>query len=215
MGITGGSVKDVLRGMLKRKDFDAIVELSRTQGSLTRYLLAMTYDRADVISWRAIEAIGRVEALNPPDKLRNHLQRLLWMLREESGNNSWSAGAVIGEVLFCRKAERIEDIVPIVISFHDEPMFRVGALWSLYRVGLVRPDLVEEFSQVPVEYIGDSDPLVRGVAVLAMTGLIRKEYAPHLEAALTDKAEIMGYEGGELSVTTVSALAGRVLRMIA
>ena len=95
------------------------------------------------------------------------MQRLLWMMREESGSNAWTAGQIIGEIV-SRTPKPLEDIAPIVVSFHDEPILRPGALWSLYRIGSVRPDLVAEFGPVAEEYLDDPSPLVRGLAVLAL-----------------------------------------------
>ncbi|KKM80443.1 hypothetical protein LCGC14_1339770 [marine sediment metagenome] len=138
-------LKDDLEGMLASGDMEGIVSKAGHERGVIRTLIGMTYDKQRASSWRAMDAIGRITANEKPEKVRNTLERLLWMMREESGTNPWSAVEIVGEVL-TRNHEPYKDIIPIVINFAEEPIMRAGSMRAMYRIGTVRPDLVREFA---------------------------------------------------------------------
>jgi len=202
-------LKDELIALLSVADFDSLVARGMARYAVVRTLIGLTYDLADVQSWRAIEAIGLITARMSADRVRNLLQRLLWMLREESGTNAWTAGQIIGEII-SRNPKPFEDIAPIVISFHDEPVFRVGALWSMYRIGAVRPDLAGPFVEVAKEHLTDPDPRVRGLSVMALS-VLGPEHGVLLERMYDDAGEFDLYREGAFHPATVGALARSAL----
>ena len=118
--------KSELKELLQSYRLDSIVEASIKDRSIIRMLISLVYDKEDVQSWRAIEAIGLASgeiARKNPDVIRNLSQRLLWMLREESGNGPGSAPEILGEIV--RQApDTFADIGQVVTSFHDEKMLR-------------------------------------------------------------------------------------------
>lgn len=209
---TEGELKGELTALLNTADFDSLVARGLGRYAVVRTLIGLTYDLDDVLSWRAIEAIGLITARMSADRVRNLLQRLLWMLREESGNNSWTAGQIIGEII-SRNPGPFEDIAPIVISFHDEPVFRAGALWSMYRIGAVRPDLAEPFIEVAKEHLTDPDSRIRGLAVMALSVLGPVHSAP-IEGMCDDTGVFNLYRDGAFYLTTVGDLARSTLILI-
>lgn len=199
--------KAELRELLRNADFEGVARLSGRDSSVARLLISMTYDKADLLGWRAIEAIGRITGGWPAGKTRNLIQRLLWMMREESGTNAWSAGEIISEIL--RSNPRtFEDIVPIVISFHEERILRSGAFWCMIRVGEIRPDLVAPSAHVALRYLDSEDPGERGLALLALKSLGRREHLPVVKKKLSDNAMFCYYDGTSMRATPVSAVAG-------
>jgi HEAT repeat protein len=203
-------LKRKIRGLLEASDYGGLVSLSREKRQVLRLLISMTYDKADVTSWRASEAIGRITAAMPDEKVRNIIQRLLWMMREESGTNPWSAAEVIGEILRANPGP-FEDIVPVVISFHEEEFLRKGALWAMKRIAEARPDLVEPFDYVPTGYLKSGGPGERGLSILVLAALGKEDHVPLIEKSLNDNAPVVYYEGGDLIEKPIRALASEAL----
>lgn len=204
------SLKDEIAGYLERQDYDGLGKLKKGKGLIARTLIGMSYDKKDPLSWRAIDAIGRLVSEMEPEKARTFVQRVLWMMREESGNNAWTGSEILGEIVR-RSPEPNEDIALIVISFHDELIFRAGSLRALARIAEVRPDLVEAFKKVPAQYLDDPDPAVRGYAVVALVALGADDYKEALERALGDKEEFLYYDSGVLRSIVIGELAGKAL----
>lgn len=193
-----------IKRLLDLADWDGLVRLHASGSSVLRRLISLTYDKADPRSWRAMQAIGAIAAALPPDAARTVVQRLLWMMREESGTNPWSAGEIIAEILWQRPGP-LEDIAPIVISFHVEPILRIGALWAIVRLATVRPDLVAPFAEVPREYLGSDNPTERGFAVLAMKALGLADDAA-LAPLRDDTATFRYYNGRDLVEALIASL---------
>jgi HEAT repeat protein len=205
-----GSLKEEIAGYLEREDYEGLGGLKKGKGLIARTLISMSYDKEDPLSWRAIDAIGRLVSRMEPDKARTFAQRVLWMMREESGNNAWTGSEILGEIVR-RSPERNEDLALIVISFHEELIFRAGSLRALARIAEVRPDLAEAFRKVPAQYLRDPDPSVRGYAVVALMALGSQEHKGALEGALGDKGEFLYYEKGRLQSVVIGELAGKAL----
>jgi len=191
-----------IKDLLEKSDLDGIVELSRRKRNLFRRLMAMTFDKYDVLAWRAMEAVGAVTADLPPEEGREVIQKILWMLREESGNNAWSAPEVLGEVLRANPKPYL-DVVPVLVSFHDEGFFRAGVLWAMARIAQRWPELIEPWEPVAREYIDSDNPLVRGHAALVLSILGK----PLPESATSDDTEISVYENGSIVRKPIKALA--------
>jgi hypothetical protein len=192
--------------LLDEPDFPGIVELSNAESSVARILISMSYEKYSLASWRAMEAIGKITAAMPEPKVRNLIQRLLWMMREESGTNPWSAGQIISEILR-NNPTPFEDVVPIIITFHKEKILRTGSLWCMYRVGEVRPDLVVPFSDVALHYLHSEDPEDRGHALLALKGMGRGEHLPAARELLEDEEPFLYYDGRGMCEVSIRDLA--------
>ena len=185
---------------------EGIVNMSKSRRGVVRTLIGMTYDKTRASSWRAMDAIGRTSAAEPEHKARDTVRRLLWMMREESGTNPWSAAEIVGEIV-ARNTDVFEDIVPIVITFGEEPIMRAGAMRAMSRIGAQRPELVREFIPLAIEHMADKDPQVRGYAALALRAAGGPEAGEALErlAGLAgDKADFLYYDGSRLCLITVS-----------
>jgi len=203
-------LKDEVAVLLEREDYEGLGKLKKGKGMIARTLISMSYDKEELLSWRAIDAIGRLVSQMEPEKARTFAQRVLWMMREESGNNAWTGSEILGEIVR-RNPVANEDIALIVISFHDELIFRAGSLRALARIAEVRPDLAESFRKVPAQYLEDPDPSVRGYAVAALIALGVEGNRGALERALDDKGEFLYYDKGRLTRVVIAELAGRAL----
>ncbi len=207
--------KEIIRS-LEDRNYNALSEIAGKEPGIFRTLISLTYDKEGLLSWRAVEAVGILSgrlAGSDPSKARNLVQRLLWMMRDESGNNPWSVPEMLGEIVR-NSPEEFSDIAPIVESFHDEEMLRCGVLSALARIGEVRPDLVASSSVLVGRYLGHDDACVRAHALL-LTGILGlKEYIATVEALVKDRRAVRIYRDGDLRTFTVGQIAEETVIML-
>jgi len=132
--IPGTELKPVISDLLRARDYRGLIRVSKKDRSVMRHLLALTYEKKALLSRRAIKAIGRITAEMSPEAGRRVIQRVLWMMRDDSGGSMWSGPEILGEIVR-GNPEAFEDIVPIIASFHEEEFFRAGVLRALKRIG--------------------------------------------------------------------------------
>ena len=198
--------KNLISKLLLDGDLDAIVDLARGTRGVTSTLTGLTYDKSELTSWRAMDAIGQISATESSARVRITLERLLWMMREESGTNPWSAAEIVGEIV-ARTPEPFEDIAPIVVTFSEEPIMRAGAMRAMYRIGASRPDLVQEFAPLAVLYSSDADPQVRGYSALALGQVESPDKSATLKRLSSDNAPFLFYDLEDLRNITVADVA--------
>lgn len=184
--------------------------------SIFRVLISLSYDKKSVVSWRAIEALGLAAgkmAERDPDAVRNLAQRLLWMMRDESGNNPWSVPEILGEIVR-NSAALLADLPPIIASFHDEEMLRPSVLRALERIAGVRPDMAETASPLVELYLNDINPAVRVYAVMLGGRLGLRALLTRIELLAKDGSPVTLYEEGDLVTTTVGEKASEVVALL-
>jgi hypothetical protein len=196
--------------MLEKNRLDEVVRLARQGHSVVRLLISLTYDRTSLLAWRAIEAVGLVAGdigRSDPAAARNLAQRLLWMMREESGNNPWSVPDLLGEIVRNNPVE-LCDIALVITSFCDEEILKQGVMRAAVRLAEVMPDVIRERGTWLVDqFLGDNDPVVRAYAVMLAGRLGVKEALPGVERLKADEGAVMLYEGGELRPSGVGKIA--------
>ena len=210
-------VKDRIKGLLTLRAYDQLADMVGQNKGIIRRLISLSYDKQDVISWRAIEAIGvisRTFSKGSMDILRETIRRLLWSMGEESGGIGWSAAEMVGEIV-TGDPDAFNDIIPILWSFKEEEMFRAGIVWAMGRIAMIRPELVAFIIQDLPEMLEDRDPVVRGYTVRLMgllpealnAGNSRKQ----ISKLLGDISPVPVYKEGELLSQSISEIAGEVL----
>ncbi len=210
------SEREKILRLLEDGDFARLVAQEGNGHSVFRTLISLSYDKESVISWRAIEAIGLIAGVrtkSEPGLVRGIVQRILWMMREESGNNPWSAPEMLGEIV--RNApEEFADIAPIIASFHDEEILRRGVLRALARISEVRADIVEDSSAVAGEYLGHSDALTRAYALEIVRNLMLKEFLADVYELERDHSVVRIYSDGDFESFTVGKIAAETVILL-
>jgi hypothetical protein len=206
------TLRQEIKGLLESGDLGGITALAARPATLLRHLIPFTYDKGDLLCWRAVEAIGRVTAIMTPEEVRSTIQRVLWMMRDESGGNVWSGAEIIGEIVRTNPGP-FEDIVPVLVSFHEEALFRTGALWAMARIAEVRADLVEPLWDVPLGYVDSPEPALRGLALMALGRMGNGRFMPLFERRLQDTATLTVYSGRSLVRKTVGEIAREALSL--
>lgn len=207
-----GSLKREIIEALLMSDFGQIVKLSHNKKKVFRTLISLSYDKEDILSWRAIEAMGKAVcalAESDPSAARNIVQRLLWSIRDESGGIGWGAPEMLGEVV--RSSPKVfADLPPVIFSFHDEEPFLKGILWAMGRIVDVIDCPVEGAKELAVKCLDHKDPSVRGTAVWAASRLGVDGIDAKVETLLKDEGKFKFYEGNELRDMTVGDMADRL-----
>ncbi len=208
--------KNRIIDLLAEGNFAELADASVHGRGIFRTLLSLSYDKESLICWRAIEAIGliagRVTKSNDSET-RNLVQRLLWMMRDESGNNVGSAPEILGEIV--RNApETFSDIPPIIASFHDEAGLIRGVLRALVRIAEVRPDLCRSSASVAAVYLAHQDACVRAYALQLAGALRLTELEPSVRALVNDGSAVRIYQRGILDLLKVSEIAKDALLIL-
>ncbi len=199
--------------LLEEKKYDEIRALAKKNSrGLFRLLISITYDKSAVLCWRAIEVTGLIAgeiAKTRPDIIRSLAQRLLWMLRDESGNNISSAPEMLGEIVR-NSPDSFADIAPVIASFHDELMLKPGVLRAVFRIGEVRPDLISVSAEFTGPLLRDEDPLVRAYALLISGAYKLRGTLPAISALKEDSSIVTLYRDGGFVFLSVGQLAAKI-----
>jgi len=192
---------------------DAVAEYARVRTRTLGDLTALTYDADAQVAWRAVEAMGIAAARiaeDNPERVREHLRRLLWSLREEAGAICWRAPEAMAEIVsMC--APSFPDYVPIVVHLlvdtaeEDLAHFRAGMLWAVGRLGPLASSHLTDVLPAMSAALDHADPQVRGMAVWALARV--GQLAPLIEREVlrTDSGTVVFYADGALSHCTVAS----------
>ena len=199
--------------LLEEKKYDEMLELAKKDTKATfRLLIGITYDKTDILCWRAIEVSGMIAgeiAKTNPDVIRTLAQRLLWMLRDESGNNLSSAPEILGEIVR-NSPDTLADIAPVIASFHDEVMLRQGVLRAIFRIGELRPDLICISGEFLESFLLDRDSTVRAYALLIAGAYKLKEALPVISSLKNDSDTVTLYSDGDFISVSVGQIAAKI-----
>jgi HEAT repeat protein len=198
---------------LEGKNYLGIITLSPSSHKIINLLITLTYDKSQSVSWRAMEAIGLLSkeiAKTDPEKVRNIVGRLLWMIRDESGGIGWSCPEMLGEIVR-NNPDLCADIAPIIVSFHEEKMLISGVLWAIGRMGIINDETVGYAIPVTLQYLDSPDDTIRGYAAHAMGRLGAVGAVSKLEQLKSDESPIDFYEDGDLKKKRVGAIAEEAL----
>ena len=199
--------------LLEEKKYDEILEMAKEETKATfRLLIGITYDKTDILCWRAIEVSGLIAgeiAKTNPDVIRTLAQRLLWMLRDESGNNLSSAPEMLGEIVR-NSPDTLADIAPVIASFHDEVMLRQGVLRAIFRISELRPDLITVSGEFLEPFLRDEDPAVRIYALLIAGVYNLVATLPVISALKNDGDTATLYSDGDFITVSVGQVATKI-----
>ena len=204
--------------ILEEKNYPGLLDAAKKDiKGVFRRLIGVSYDKEDIVCWRAIEAIGIIAGetiRSEPDLIRNLAQRLLWMMRDESGNNPWSAPEMLGEIVRnCSSA--LADIAPVILSFHDEHILRRGVLRAALRISEVRPELlIGSSGDVIGNYIRDGDNEVRYYTVLLAGQVKAREFITDIKMLVNDRAVVKIYDEGDFIEVTIGDAARKVYSVL-
>jgi len=212
-------MKKRLRPLLEQRNTDEIADLAPRKRRVLSFLVSLTFDRDPLIQWRAIEAMGAAAdriAQDDPDYVRDHLQRLYWLLSEESGGICWHSPEAMAEIVR-RRPDQFSDYIPIVVSLliemADEDLnhFRPGILWAIGRLGPIAEKELAAVLPAIKACFDHPDPQVRGMAAWCLGQCAQEELLADRNDLDADEAPVALYEDGLLVQTSVGELVRRSL----
>lgn len=206
--------KAALRGWLRSWDIQAIQAVARQDSRTLSFLLALTYDPDDLVSWRSVEAYGLAAAqvaINDAEFVRNQLRRLAWLLCDESGGIGWRAPELMGETLLHCQAI-FPEYIPILISLldmeaQDAVRFHAGYLWAIGRVAQVIAEQLEGSIPYILPRLQDPLPQIRGLAAWSIGRIAPRIAVDQLARMLDDDASLLFYQQQNLYTISVADLA--------
>lgn len=210
------SLKKELKHALLAEDYERVSALALDDKRTFSKLVALAYNKDDLLCWRAIEGMGaaaRAVAAENREAVRNVVQRILWSAREESGGMGWSAPELLAEIAIA-SPRYFPDIPPIIVSLHsedEEKVFLKGVLRAVGRMGEAGITDIPDCDGLVRKSLEHEDPEVRGLAVWAASR-VGIEADETIGAMTGDDGELRMYEDGELIETTVGALAQKTLK---
>ena len=217
------SLKDDIKSLLEKKDFDGVVELAARERGVLKYLRSLLYSENDLLHWRAAEAFGRIAKypdIMSREKVNTMLTRLFVSIEDKSGGNGWGSIEAIGAIVAARPDE-FSKAIPRMFSYIWDGRVRKGLLWSMRRIGQERPDLLKDKIFYIVGLLRNPSNTTRGHAAWALgvigdsdvrvlEGLVI-DVKETLKGLLDDDSRIRVYDNGELQERTISQIAKEAL----
>jgi hypothetical protein len=208
-----------IRTALEAGDYETVTETVLADPKTLNKLISFAMNKTELLSWRAIEAMGIAAGRLSQDNLtavRNTVRRILWSAREESGSMGWSAPELLGEIV--RNNPRgFADIPSIIVSLHtedEEGVFLRGGLWAIRRMAEAGVEDVEGADELVRLGLRREESDIKGLAVMAAS-VLRTPGAPELVDQLTgDTGSLRYYEDGVFVETSVGELARKALETI-
>jgi hypothetical protein len=123
--------------LLEKDDFETIEKASLQDKNIFRWIFSLSYDKENILSWKAVEAMGHVAKAyieaQDIETLRNTIRKLLWSMTDESGGTGWRAAELIGEIIYAEPS-LFDDIIPILWSQRQEESFLESVLRSMIKL---------------------------------------------------------------------------------
>jgi hypothetical protein len=202
-------LREQIVALLEAGDFPGLTALAGEESGVAAILMQFLYEPGALLYWRALEGLGRV-AGSHPQQVHNLINRLLYLLNEDSGSTGWGAAAALGEIGRHRVA-LVKEIIPMFVGFLEEPFSQEPMLWGVGRLAEVHPELLGEVLPEIVTFLTSPEPQLRA---LAAWGLGKARYRPAatlLEALTRDDQPVELYDRGTLLRTTVGQAAREAL----
>lgn len=214
--------------------FLAAGNLEKSRRELAKYdeqglvnpLFSALYRPEEILRWHTVTLFGEVLARLADKNMeaaRIVMRRYLWSLNDESGGIGWGAPEAMAEAMY-HHDRLCDEYLHMLISYmrpdgpleHQDgnflelPELQRGLLWGIGRLAEKRGALLLKKAVVPdlTAYLPSNDATVRGLAARAL-GLLGA--GDSVEDLLDDQRSLRFYHDGEISVVTVSELAGEAL----
>jgi hypothetical protein len=208
------TLKSKIITTLESQEYNSLFSLLSENNRTMRIIISLTYDKKKMITWRAIEGIGilsKAIAAENTQEVRNLVNRLLWMIRDESGGIGWSSPEMLGEIVK-NNPELCADIAPIIISFSFEEPLLPGVLWAAGRVGEVHRELMLSSVEDILPFLDHSSPLIRGLTVWAIGKIGIKNPPASLKELTSDNSIISIYDNSTITEMTISDIASEAIK---
>lgn len=204
--------REEVTAFLQKGDFSGLAALAGREPLVPEILLQYCYAPDTLLTWRAMEGLGHVAAAHP-GQVRRVINRLLWLLNEDSGSFGWGAAAALGEIAR-HQLPLVEDIVSMFCGYLEEEFSLAPMLWGIGRLAEVHPEVLDEVIPFILPGLRHPDAHVRGLAAWCVGRLRAARAREDLAALLTDERPVRLYDQGDFVDTSVSLLARQALEAL-
>jgi hypothetical protein len=205
-------VRQQIIDLLLQPDFPGLAALAGREPHTARILAQFLYSPEDLLHWRALEGLGYVAGAHP-EQVQKIINRLLWLLNEDSGSFGWGAAAALGEI-GRHQLPLVQGIISMFIGFLEEPFSQGPMLWGLGRLGEVHPEQLSEIVPMIVTFITNPKPRLRALAAWSLGKMKHRQAAPEIEKLLTDAEPVEIYDAEQLHQTSVGRVAREALERL-
>jgi hypothetical protein len=195
--------------LLQAGDFPALTKLASQESGVADILMQFFYNPEDLLHWRAIEGLGLVASAHP-QQVGKLINRLLYLLNEDSGSNGWGAAAALGEI-GRNQIALVKEIIPMFVGILEEPFSQESMLWGVGRLAEVQAELLHEVLPEIVPFLTNPKPQLRGLAAWGLGQARYRLAAETIQALNGDEHPVQMYDRGRLIETTVGQIACEAL----
>jgi hypothetical protein len=206
-------LRELIVPLLQGGDFAGLTALAAQEAGVAAILMQFLYEPGTLLYWRALEGLGTV-AGSHPEQVQPLINRLLYLLNEDSGSTGWGAAAALGEI-GRHQISLVKEIIPMFVGFLEEEFSREDMLWGAGRVAEVHPELMAEVLPIIVPFLTSPEPEIRGLAVWSLGKAHYRPAAEGIQGLLEDEHRIQLYDRGNLLQTTVGEIAREALAGLA
>jgi HEAT repeat protein len=210
--------KEEICQLLLARDKERLTRWAESDRSAVRTLTSLLFDADPLISYRATETLGWVSALKfrrRPEKVRQLLRRLFWMMNDESGNVGWRAPETIGEIL-ANNPSLITEYAAVLGSYLNEEPFEKGVRIAISRAAKVNGEAFRALAGRLAGSLDSDDAGIRGLSIMALEE-IGDDSAENKIGPLRgdcDSFSFYDFEAGRFSAKKVSEAAESYIRSV-
>lgn len=199
--------------LLKDGNFPGLQELAGQDSGVAAILMQFFYDPGDLLHWRALEGLGYVAGSHPA-QVGKLINRLIYLLNEDSGSNGWGAAAALGEI-GRHQISLVKEIIPMFVGFLEEEFSQEPMLWGVGRLAEVHPELLDEVLPVIVPFLTNPKAQKRALAAWSLGKARYRPAADAIRALLEDDQPVQLYDHEGLFQTSVGRIAQEALANLA
>jgi len=192
------------------------VDLSFDDKRTLRYLQRLLYEPDVAMRYRTAWILGQVcgrVATREPGPVADLLHRLFEAC-SDSAAMPWGMVEAIGAII-AHRPDIYGAFTRHLLNFMGDSATQEAVLWGLGEIAAVRPELIRNTPFYSTFHFLDHDnPVLRGLMARLLGRIQAKEAAFRIMPLQNDQSEVVIYEEGEPTRTTVAELAGQALRQI-
>ncbi|MFH0932703.1 MAG: hypothetical protein V1832_00095 [Nitrospirota bacterium] len=213
------SIKKQVRELLRKKDYDRLVELCEIDRHFWKALRFCLYEIDETIRWPAIETAAKLMKRwwlsKKQEKVREFIRNLFWSMSDESGGIGWSSPQTVAAIIMS-VPEVLDPYGSMMIAHSiEEPLLVKGGLWGIGRMGKVIADDVDFFQDKVLAAFQSDDAETLGLAAWAMGEVGYKPALPFLENLLGRSEPVRIYVKGDFFEKPLGYWAEEAMNKIA
>jgi hypothetical protein len=210
------ATKEEVREKVDQDDIDGLVALCFDDKKTLRLLQRLLYDPDEDQRWRIAWLIGQVAARvasREPGQVSELVHRLFEAC-SDSAATPWGMVETIGSIIAARP-DIFGAFTRYLLNYMGQSSTQIQVIWSLAEIAETRPDLIRNTPFYALfNYLQHPEAAVRGQIARLLGRIQATEVALQMMGLKDDMAELVIWEKGRKTITTVKAEAAKALAAI-